>query len=667
MNAVLKKLLLDELHIAVLPEKEGCLNETSLTEAVTMNENLKTMYGYTFLPADLVKIASSGFSAELFSSFSDMIPEVKAAPMYPDFPSQVMDISEAQFRFHQAVYYFSTYGIERLTGYEVLNGWLPETESTEKTEADENLLAAKVLELIPEEKVYYTAYRRILSRRERMTLPEQQIAAECTGHLSEEELTSVKVSFKENLIPIFTILMDQLKGEKRINTIHAVCQNTGDVFKCAPHYFDRYHWHLRTSQKRAFVKIFESYPVRDFRDNLMHSRAKREDVLKVLQFIDFNSFVRSDDHRDAVINLRMKRMRSWEGELKEILKRDPEEALEYTSRRPGELLRKTAWLMRSGVSGDAIEAELKKSADSLSTQTLVSLCRTFSTCTKDEDNLHKAELFRIFIHVLGKKLTGLRTPVYGKRVYIDEESFDLAHSVIETNDKSAEGGYIRSGLAFRIPENVGSLRFFTYWNDKERVDIDLHAKAFNSKGDAFHIGWLSEFRGKGLVSSGDITHSNAAEYIDIDLAKAPEHFDHVSVQINSFTGKRFRNIDEVLVGMMAVSRIGTKKNVRLYNPANCFFSHELRSNTVNIAYGHIDLKARVLVFAGKENRSAYDLPLLAYPVFTAERYLQILLECQKAELTADRENADVILKMTKAENEREISLIDQNWFLDERR
>ena len=111
-----------------------------------------------------------------------------------------------------------------------------------------------------------------------------------------------------------------------------------------------------------------------------------------------------------------------------------------------------------------------------------------------------------------------RSELAGKKVFVKAEEFELSYSRLEGGKKSSEGGYLPSGMAIRIPEEVKRLRFFVYWNDKNRVDVDLHAAAYDLEGEFIHVGWDAHFNKSGIVHSGDITHSNAAEYIDIDMA-----------------------------------------------------------------------------------------------------------------------------------------------------
>ena len=112
----------------------------ALLKAVTVNEELINI-GYTLSPEDTVRLAVSPDIDGFVQRIREYAGDVKAEPMYPDFPDQVMKMNEAQFRFHQMIHYLSTYGVEDIFGVKVSKGWLPETENkSEKTQADNKLL-----------------------------------------------------------------------------------------------------------------------------------------------------------------------------------------------------------------------------------------------------------------------------------------------------------------------------------------------------------------------------------------------------------------------------------------------------------------------------------------------------------------------------------------------
>ena len=742
LSPAFEKLILTELRLAAfIPDEEGApLTDEKIAQAVTVNEELKNL-GFVLAPGDLMMLAKSPSLTGFAAHFRELLPDVSALPMYPDFPVQVMEMDEAEFRLHQQIHYFSTYDIEWLFGTQVSRGWLPDVQSTEKTESDDTLLKAKVLELVPESKAAITALSRVMARRERLTLPGKELVVSALFYLEPEDLQGLKVPFKENLTELFDAILRGADGEKRILLWRQICKHTGDVIKCVGAVLPRYRYHFKTSAKRAIVKLLESYEPVDFKANLILSRGKREKSLLVLQFLDYNQYSRSAEHKEAVRALRNGELRSWEAQAKYLLASGDEGALDFIAKRPGMMLRMVNWLLRLGYPDAEIREKLIRRADAISPHTIVDILNALD---RKEENAPQEDIYRakreetekrlenvlsiernpknffmkyvmseeykerflrsnrnnirrlreeisridreyeaacdlyartapyadrvraILTDVLREHLGSRQTELAGKKVYLQMEEYDLAQSRLEGTRKSAEGGYLPGGMAIRIPDQVRRIRFFVYWNDKERVDLDLHATAYDVKGEAIHVGWNADFNKSGIVHSGDITHSNAAEYIDIDLS-APLR--NVDAKIHLYYGKpSFGKIQTCYVGMMAVRKF--KEKVKLYDPKNCFFTHELRSGEKMLRYGYVDVPARLLFFTGRgpDQASGFAPPKGMYrskePYLSVKKYLEMLLEAQNAKTADTAEDADVILTIGKSADIRGVSLADRNFYLE---
>ncbi|MBQ3272773.1 MAG: hypothetical protein IJH44_05930, partial [Solobacterium sp.] len=132
----------------------------------------------------------------------------------------------------------------------------------------------------------------------------------------------------------------------------------------------------------------------------------------------------------------------------------------------------------------------------------------------------------------------------------------------------------------------------------------------------------------------------------------------------SFTGCPFADIEEVRTGLLAVSKTGLKTNVKLYNPANCFFSHELRTMTRWLAYGIIDPRNRLLILLGREKGDLDAAETYRPYAFSLNDYLAMLCEARGAVLTDTAETADLIVKLGHPAADNEISLLDENFFMD---
>ena len=269
---------------------------------------------------------------------------------------------------------------------------------------------------------------------------------------------------------------------------------------------------------------------------------------------------------------------------------------------------------------------------------------------------------QILIELLKEHFRKAYTPLKGKKVFCDLQEFDLNHSGLDADGRSEDGGYIRSGIAWKIPDDAKYVRFFIYWNDPQPVIIDLHAGGITEEKEKFHVGWNTYFHGPGVLHSGDVLHSDAAQYIDIDMS-AP--LEEVYTNIHLWHGKPgFRYVETCYVGMMAVDKIG--QEVKLYSPKNCFFTHELNQKCRNLFYGYVDVQNRYIRFVGKPNQNEDEWagkPQVD-DSFSLQDYLNCVLEGQNVELVETAEEADVVLTMGKSLLDNGISLVDNNFFLE---
>ena len=466
-----ESLLFSELRTVVITSAQNGITDEALIKAMTINEELKNI-GYTFTPAGIIAISKSNEMDTLLNRVRSYIPDVKAKPMYPNFPTQVMNMDEATFRFHQMLHYLSTYGIEDITGQPVSRGWLPEVEDTEKVEKDTTLLKAQVIQIFENStsyNIYDFAYKTILSKKERMTDKERLIIQKCLPYINESSF-EIPVTFKQNLLDIFYFVFksDCSNYKKRI-VLSTICQHTGDVWKCMDYTLTRCKFHFTTSQKRLIVKVLESYPVVDLQANLILSNKKGSRTNLMLQFLDYNKYSRSLAHREAVKEFRNGELKSWESRAKYLVSNKQDAALPFICSRPGIAIRNLTYLLRNGYSVKDIYANLSTQAEELSTQTLISLCTYFGVTdgnVTNEEYSHTPEecesVYKICHLLLKENLMHKTTPIRGKNVYIDLSEYNLEQSLLLTNNKSSEGGYIRSGIAYKIPEDVKRVRFFVY-------------------------------------------------------------------------------------------------------------------------------------------------------------------------------------------------------------
>ena len=416
------ELLLSTMHMVTCrPGDPSRITDETLQQALTVNENLHSL-GFILRPQEIGLLAASDSIEGFYESVRKLVPEVKAEPMYPDFPKQVMEMSEAQFRFHQLMHYFSTYGQELITGLPVSRGWLPDVVSTPKTERDERLIEDTVLELVGEEESYPLCVERILSRRERLTIPEKELVMLALPRVSEERLSGIQVLFKENIELLFPAIFENMPGRDSIRILRHLCQHTGDVLNNAHSLLKKYKYHFRTSQKRALIKLLESYPAADFQGNLILSNARRERNLLVLRHLDYSVYSRSAAHKKAVGDLRRGQLHSWEGKAKRMLTGHEEGALAFTANRPGVMLRMLHWILSLGYDEEQIGDYLCAHAQKFSTQMLVKLFSTVRVETLESVRKEKDAAIRKIENSYAAQYSNLGAYSWRREYMVEEEN-----------------------------------------------------------------------------------------------------------------------------------------------------------------------------------------------------------------------------------------------------
>ena len=659
--------------------------EESLCEALAVNEHLMKTYGVTATPKDLILIAKHNASADIFDLFKYTIfantnTYAQANAMYD--PQTARTIPEWQFRFHQMVHYFSTYGLEGLFGVNVAHGWLPaEAEQPEDKKtikvADIALCDVTPFNVINEADKYEYVYNKVTSARNRATDLERELLAVAVKNMSLLEVENTSVAFKENLNIIIDTILEVYGTADSKEILAKFLKNPNDLLKYVKYYLDKKHWKLNSSEKKLFSKLLESYSVNSLKDNLMPSRKRREEILPILNYISFTRYATNSEALRVVEDLRGKNLQSFNSRVMAALNNhDYEEALAVVSQRPGQLLRQVRMFLKAGVPARDITDALVETADKLSIQTLVENLNAFNSkayAEKRDNKVTRNTLISIMETTLIAALSLKDTPLRGKKVYIKEGNFAFKDSSLHFNSKSAASDYISSGIAFKLPEfNTDTIRLFTYWkntNDGYRVDIDLHSFFETKSGEALHVGWNGNHRIAGVTMSGDITHSDpyGCEYIDIELNKSDVK--RVLLVVHNFTHQKFKDISKCFVGLTAVSEAGLKANKSLYNQKNCIFAHDLTTSELNnMLYGYVDLEKKIVKFIGKDKdvHSQYNLDVLHGfdAEYTIEEYLSSLFFAQDVIIVDDEADADYVLRLDKPEKVNEISLIDENWFAD---
>lgn len=153
------------------------------------------------------------------------------------------------------------------------------------------------------------------------------------------------------------------------------------------------------------------------------------------------------------------------------------------------------------------------------------------------------------------------------------------------------------GSRLPLPECT-TLRFFVWWkNGKSRVDIDLSAAMYDAEYQ--HISTLAYYNLQdfGAHHSGDIVDApkGVAEFIDIDLAECAERkVRYVVMCLNSFTEQPYCDLPECFAGWMAREKPASGE---VFEPKTVADKVDVAANTRLCLPAVFDLVTREVVWA----------------------------------------------------------------------
>jgi len=180
------------------------------------------------------------------------------------------------------------------------------------------------------------------------------------------------------------------------------------------------------------------------------------------------------------------------------------------------------------------------------------------------------------------------------KVYVDS-ALDGVNVPLTIRDAS-KGRVLGRGSRMPFNEKTNVLRFFIWWKDIDiggrngRVDIDLSAVLLDDNFNTVEAVAYYNLRGLGATHSGDITSAphGASEFIDIDPAKVLERgARYVAMTVHSFSRQNLSDIPEVFAGYMERS---DHDSGEVYDPRTVENRVDLTTPTTNSVPYIFDMK-----------------------------------------------------------------------------
>lgn len=396
---------------------------------------------------------------------------------------------------------------------------------------------------------------------------------------------------KEDKMEIF--LSDLLKEEgreSRVNFYNAFKERkeievvrAEDVVKGIDYCLVREHYKLRTSQKKWLVKEIEKIDARSFGIALAQSHTVADRSKTILNFLSYNKFSRSPEHRVIVKDLRNGSLMTANKFLKQkVRRRDLAEVKRVVGAVPS-----LFWERLSEMIDHCSQEELREIGESCH----FSLGVLVTALAKE----NTPEVRKLLEDLVDSTLTKMNLGIRGKRVRVAIENY------------SPEFSMLGEVMANKIPDDTRWIRVKLQWKDTVCNSIDL----ITTKEENEHLAILGHGEEREeLLSSKDNCGVRCAEWVDLDLTKVNGKF---NFHAHLYSGRNlFSQVSECTLTVEKIDKLGGESvreigNLRVGNDSGFVDLGTLDSEARIFAWRDKSTKYSISKILTKQNELNYSL------------------------------------------------------------
>lgn len=379
---------------------------------------------------------------------------------------------------------------------------------------------------------------------------------------------------KEDKMEIF--LSDLLKEEgmeSRVNFYNAFKERkeievvrAEDVVKGIDYCLVREHYKLRTSQKKWLVKEIEKIDARSFGIALAQSHTVADRSKTILNFLSYNKFSRSPEHRVIVKDLRNGSLMTANKFLKQkVRRRDLDEVKRVVGAVPS-----LFWERLSEMIDHFSQEELREIGESCH----FSLGVLVTALAKE----NTPEVRKLLKDLVDRTLAKMNLGIRGKRVRVAIENY------------SPEFSMLGEVMANKIPDDTRLVRVKLQWKDTVCNSIDL----ITTKEENEHLAILGHGEEREeLLSSKDNCGVRCAEWVDLDLAKVNGKF---NFHAHLYSGRNlFSQVSECTITIEKIDKLGGESVREIGNWG-------VRNDSGFVDLGTLDSEARIFAWRNKSTK-----------------------------------------------------------------
>lgn len=592
--------------------KDGAASPT-LNLIATLQVNIESL-GFV-LSSSLMERLQSYSTEQMTVFYKQLIKDLRELvgahrpfnPMYPNFPSQVMEASKAQLYFNSILHYLTNklpvYKKEprpELVEQPLLQ--IIELGSKEDFEAIFTQLASARTSLSPQDKLdiswFVAQYRNDILRFLPNEIP------------SKENLAFIGAQLIRQTTYADIFLDGKIKTATDVLRL-AVAISEGDVSLAQPTKFVKF----RRSERKKMLHCLENCgdPTEDMlrwkeRWKRLGERLHPGDYAKLFPktFSAF-SVLRSDSV-----------YQTFNGKIESRLReRDAESVQTLLVNRPGDLARRLDHLLRLNPDPNPTLQAFRDAAVKVSTPVLLQVLTHF---------FHRAQPLpiRIFfpkgevakVYATPNNLLPLLTNITSQVIHICEDTLLarfaqlphlgkcyldplLVNYLVPFSQRSASKSLRTLVRGSRVPlPDANVLRFFLWWkNGSSRTDIDLSAALYGTEFNFIDVVSYYNLKNFGGHHSGDIVDApqGAAEFIDLDIERMQAgKIRYVLMSLNSFTAQPYCDLPECFAGWMARTHPNSGE---VFEPRTVQDKIDIASNTRICIPLIVDLLRREVIWA----------------------------------------------------------------------
>lgn len=382
---------------------------------------------------------------------------------------------------------------------------------------------------------------------------------------------------KEDKMEIF--LSDLLKEEgreSRVNFYNAFKERkeievvrAEDVVKGIDYCLVQEHYKLRTSQKKWLVKEIEKTDARSFGLALAQSHTVADRSKTILNFLSYNKFSRSPEHRVIVKDLRNGSLMTANKFLKQkVRRRDLDEVKRVVGAVPS-----LFWERLSEMIDHFSQEELREIGESCH----FSLGVLVTALAKE----NTPEVRKLLKDLVDRTLAKMNLGIRGKRVRVAIENY------------SPEFSMLGEVMANKIPDDTRLVRVKLQWKDTVCNSIDL----ITTKEENEHLAILGHGEEREeLLSSKDncgVRCAECAEWVDLDLAKVNGKF---NFHAHLYSGRNlFSQVSECTITIEKIDKLGGESVREIGN-------WRVRNDSGFVDLGTLDSEARIFAWRNKSTK-----------------------------------------------------------------